>query len=267
MWNRYVQSNWTTKLHGRVPLSIQVGKHKVKLLINQGLDLVCIRPDMNKKWGYDTSFADIIEFLSPPTADATRHVAFEYEPDLNGRSFDAKVTPAPPSLPGQAPRRNTWLEFFGGKTLHTFRRSRGAILSGNEPAATRASRGLRDQTWCTFYLVNNSDINTFYPGQSKASDIYFLAKGKAYRVQGKGRPPLDRIRKAALEEEYGPAREWPEKGIKPRLTCRLLMLWPTREMAPPQRNRGNNLTPSWLERQRRWFNHPGELMPMFPADM
>lgn len=260
IWNRYIKSN-LTPIYGRVPLSIQLGKHKTKLLINQGHDLVCIRPDMNKKWSCDTSFADIIEFLSPPTVDATRHVAFEYEPDLNGRSFNANVTRSLPTLPGQAPRWGTWLEFFGGKILHAFCRNRGALLSGNE----LSGRWLNEEGWCTFYLVNNSEITRFFT-DNKAPDVCFLAKGKAYQVQGEDQPPLDRIRQAALEEEFGPVSEWPKKGIKPRLTCRLFMLWPTRQLAPPQKNRGNAV-PSNFECQRRWFNYPPKGLPSFPDDM
>ncbi|KAK8044388.1 hypothetical protein PG993_004412 [Apiospora rasikravindrae] len=262
IWNRYIKQN-LSPIHGLLPLSIQIGAHKVKLPINEGHDLVCIRPDMSKKWSYDTSFADIMEFLSPPTVDAARHLAFEYEPDLHGRSFDAKIARAPP-------RWDTWIEFFGGKMLHAFCRSRGALLSGNEVSG----RWLQEE--CTFYLVNNSETTVFYKDKTTYMDktfytdparhVCFLAKGKVYQVQGEDQPPLDRIRKAALEEEFGPASEWRKKGIKPRLACRLLMLWPTREMAPPRQKRGNPIR-SMFDIQRRWFDHPEKLVSMFPGDM
>ncbi|KAK7943334.1 uncharacterized protein PG986_012447 [Apiospora aurea] len=250
IWNRYIRTS-LSPIYGRVPLSIQVGTHKVKLLINQGHDLVCIRPDMSKKWSYDSSFADIIEFLSPPTVDAARHLAVEYEPDLHGKTFEAKIARAPP-------RWDTWLEFFGGKVLHAFCHNRGVLLSGNEVSG----RWLQEE--CTFYLLCNSVTTIFY--RDKTHDVYFFAKGKAYQVQGEDQPPLDGIRKAALEEEFGPASEWPKKGIEPRLACRLLMLWPTREMAPPRQKRGN-MRCSMFDYQRRWFNHPEQLISMFHDEM
>ncbi|KAK7992400.1 hypothetical protein PG988_001194 [Apiospora saccharicola] len=214
---------------------------------------------MTKKWNHDTSFADIMEFLSPSTTDTTMQVAFEYEPDLHGRMFDAKVRQALPSLPGQAPRWGTWLEFFGGKILHAFCRHRGALLSGNEDSG----KWLNQENWSTFYLVNNSDTTTFFDDQKC---YCFLAKGKAYKVQGEDQPPLDRIRQAALEEEFGPTSEWPKKGIKPRLACRLLMMWPTRELASHRRN--HQFMPiTNLEWKRRWLKYPEGRLPEFPADM
>ncbi|KAK8131154.1 hypothetical protein PG984_007592 [Apiospora sp. TS-2023a] len=110
--------------------------------------------------------------------------------------FDAKVRQALPTLPGQAPRWGTWLEFFGGKILHAFCRHRGALLSGNEDSG----KWLNQENWSTFYLVNNSDTTTFFDDKK----LLFPRQGEG--VQGAGRGPT-----AAGSDQAGGSR----RGIRP----------------------------------------------------